>query len=144
MAGKTTKKVTEGNTKEFKLNQVLALWKKTSKSGNTFFTGKAGDDNVVGFYNGKKKNPKEPDLRVYKVDSEGKAEKEEMISLWAKVSKKGTKYLSGKLGDKFITGFIRTSDNERAPYITVYFSEELNSDSEGAENQETTDDGVPF
>ena len=151
MATKTTKKATTNKTqetkKEFKLNQVLALWKQKSKNGTSYYTGTAEGEKVVAFLNGKKKNPKEPDIRVYRVDSEGKAEKDEFISLWAKVSKKGTKYLSGKLEDKYLTGFIRNNDNEKAPYITVYYSEDLNKDSEEQEaTAEPVDeaDELPF
>lgn len=139
----TENKATE-TKKEFKLNQLLALWKQKSKSGTSYYTGKLMGTKVVGFLNGKKKNPKEPDIRLYYVDSEGKAEKDECMSLWVKVSKAGAKYLSGKYEDKYVTGFIRNNDNEKAPYITVYYSEELNSNSE--EKTETVDeaDELPF
>ena len=52
-----------------------------------YFTGKTdGGERLVGFFNGKKQNPKEPDVRIYKVDSECKAVKEEYCSLWTNAS----------------------------------------------------------
>ena len=110
--------------KEFKMEQVFAMWKQKSKSGQEYFTGKAfGKKKLVGFYNGKKKNPKEPDIRIYGVDKEGKADKEEFISLWVNVSKNGKKYLTGKLNDKKVVGFINEKGNEKAPYFSCYYSE---------------------
>ena len=110
MATKTEQK------KEMKMEQVFALWKQTSKGGNEYFTGSDGKTKLVAFYNGKKKNPKEPDLRVYAVDKDGKAEEKELVSLWCNVSKSGKKFLTGKLEDKRLVGFI----NEKANGENVY------------------------
>jgi uncharacterized protein (DUF736 family) len=112
-----TKKATK---KEFKMEQVFAMWKKQGKNGTTYFSGKLGEEWLVGFYNSKKKNPKEPDVRIYKQDNL----KEEFLSLWMNVSKGGKKFLSGKLGDKRIVGFINNGKNENAPYFSCYYSEE--------------------
>lgn len=119
--------------KEMKMEQVFALWKQTSKSGNEYFTGSDGKTKLVAFYNGKKKNPKEPDLRVYAVDKDGKAEEKELVSLWCNVSKSGKKYLTGKLEEKRLVGFINENPkNEKQPYVSVYFSE----DAKAEENKE--------
>ena len=112
-------------TETKKMEQVFALWKQTTKSGNEYFTGSDGKTKLVAFYNGKKKNPKEPDLRVYATDKDGKAEEKELVSMWCNVAKSGKKYLTGKLLDKYIIGFINDEPkNEKQPYITVYFQEE--------------------
>lgn len=123
--------------KEFKMEQAFALWKNTSKSGSEYFTGSDGKTKLVAFYNGKKKNPKEPDLRVYAQDKDGKAEKDELVSLWVNVSKNGKKYLSGKLGEKRLVGFINENAKEKQPYVSVYFSDEQ-------EKPQTTEAAKPF
>lgn len=50
-----------------KLESVGALWKQTSKSGDfNYMTGVLENgDRIVAFFNKKKKNQKEPDLRIY-------------------------------------------------------------------------------
>lgn len=138
MSAKTVEK------KEFKMVQVFALWKRKSKAGNDFFTGKDENGiNLVGFFNTKKQNPKEPDLRVYVQGEDGKASKDEFISLWCNVSANGNKYLTGKLGEKRVVGFIRKNDNEKAPYVSVYYSED--KPKEEAPKQETIEnEDLPF
>lgn len=117
------------------LKPTFVLWKQVSKDGKTsYFTGKSNTDvKLVGFYNGMKKNPNEPDLRVYLQNDDGKAG-EEVASLWCKVSEKGNKYLTGKAlkGEEthYIKGFINKSTNEKAPYLSIYLEEELNAHSE--------------
>lgn len=120
--------------------QVFALWKKQSKEGKPYFTGKVGKLNLVGFYNLNKKNLKEPDLRVYHINEEGKAG-EEYISLWCNTSEKGNKYLSGKLGANRVIGFFNekaTEENKR-PYISVYFVLITNSLGTEEKKEETSD-----
>ena len=57
---------TTANATKKKLEQVFALWKRTSKEGKTYFSGKDYlGNNVTAFYNTEKKNLKEPDMRVY-------------------------------------------------------------------------------
>ena len=139
-----TKKTTEGK-KEFKMEQALAMWKQKSKSGKDYFTGTAfGKKKLVGFYNGKKKNPKEPDIRIYGIDGEGKAESEEFVSLWVNVSKNGKKYLSGKLGEKKIVGFINDGKNEKAPYFSCYYSESTPKKQEEEAFTDASSEEVPF
>lgn len=144
----TTKTNTQAKAK---MEQVLAIWKQNSKNGKAFFSGHIGadkGDKCVGFFNTKKKNPKEPDLRIYRTDSEGKAEKEEYISLWCNVSKKGTKYLTGKLAGKSVVGFINNKEDSKAPYVSVYYREDKPKE-EAAEQttikyEEVTDESLPF
>lgn len=119
-----TKKTTE-KKQEFTMQDIFALWKKTSKKGDTYFEGKSKEGLYLrGFFNTNKKNPKEPDLRVYVSNKDRELSKEPIISMWCNVSKSGAKYLTGKLGDKRVVAFIRKSDNDKAPYLTAYYSED--------------------
>jgi uncharacterized protein (DUF736 family) len=112
-------------TQDFTMQDIFALWKKTSKNGNTYFDGKSKEGLYLrGFFNTNKKNPKEPDLRVYVSDENKELSKEPLISMWCNVSKSGSKYLTGKLGNKRVVAFVRKSDNEKAPYLTAYYSED--------------------
>lgn len=129
------------NKKEFTMKQVFAMWQKKSKSGSTFFTGKnETGERLVGFYNGKKKNPKEPDVRIYKVDAEGKAVKEVYCSLWANTSKNEKQYLSGKIENVRVVGFINSGAkaDDKRPYFTVY-----ESDAEPKAKEEVKQDQEP-
>ena len=47
------------------MQRVVSFWKNESKNGNTYYSGKLGELNLVGFKNTKKKNEKEPDLIFY-------------------------------------------------------------------------------
>lgn len=58
-----------------KLEDFCALWEQKSKNGKEYLSGKDTDGNrLVAFYNDNKKNPKEPDIRVYYSDDEEEAE----------------------------------------------------------------------
>ena len=60
MARKVNKK------EDKKLEDLCALWEQKSKNGLEYLTGKDAEGNkIVAFYNESKKNPKEPDIRVY-------------------------------------------------------------------------------
>lgn len=120
--------------------QVCALWKSQSKDGKTYFTGKvsATNENLTGFYNTNKKNLKEPDLRVYLRDEKGNLSKETFLDLWCNPTKKGKKILSGKLNEKRVVGFINENGNEKAPYISVYVSDDLPAASEKEEPKKAT------
>lgn len=129
---------TKTNTakKEFTLEQVFALWRQKSKDGKkTYFSGKIGDEYLTGFYNTNKQNPKEPDIRIYKRDEEGNLSKEEFVSLWCNAKENGKKYLTGKIDGKRVVGFINSSGNEKAPYISVYWSDDQNKDTAKAESK---------
>ena len=110
--------------KEFKMEQAFALWKRTSKKGGVYFSGKFNGNNIMGFYNTDKKNPKEPDVRLYQVDEDGKMGRETWLSLWCDVSKGGKKYLSGKLNGRRVVGFIneKADDKNKQPYVSIYYS----------------------
>ena len=145
---KTTKttKTTE-TKKEFKLEQAFALWKQKSKDGKKTYLSAKG---LIGFYNTKKKNPKEPDLRVYGVNEKNDLTKEPVCSLWCNVSENTKKkYLTGTYEDKKVVGFIYEGDNEKAPYLSVYFREDGNITDETKTKKEDfeeveTDDDLPF
>lgn len=47
--------------------QIAAFWKKTSKEGKTYYTGKLGNGKLLLFQNKEKKNDKSPDLLLYVV-----------------------------------------------------------------------------
>lgn len=153
-----TKQRTEGKKMEFKMSEVLAMWKYKSTNGRPYFSGsgrmEAGTEGkYIGFYNGKKKNPKEPDIRIYRRNDEG-LEKDEFLSLWCNVSEKtGKKYLTGRLGDRRVVGFINEKSDGKRSYFSVYFSEEKASDGSVKEKkpdpvqepiQEEIDDDLPF
>ena len=126
MAKTVTNKATNEVKKEFTMKELFSLWKKESKAGKTYFEGKYQGASLRGFYNTQKKNPNEPDLRIYELTEEGELNKEELLSVWCNVTDKGKKYLSGKFGGNRVVGFINekaTTDNKQ-PYISIYFSED--------------------
>ena len=110
--------------------QVCVLWKNQSKNGTPYFTGVMDvnnyEQNVTAFYNTKKSNPKEPDLKIYQRSHENKLFNEPILSLWVNVSPaKNIKYLTGKLNGKRVVGFINESKADfKRPYITIYLSED--------------------
>ena len=112
--------------KKFEMKEKFAMWLKKNEKGTQFLSGRTPDGlRLIGFFNGKKKNPKEPDVRIYEVDKDGKRKDEELCSLWVNVSKNDKKYLSGKIGDMRIVGFIneKAEPNGKIPYFFVYESE---------------------
>ena len=132
---------TESTKKEFNLEQVFAMWKEYAKKGGAYFTGRYNGRFIKGFYNTDKKNLKEPDIRIYFIDDEKKLEKEPFLSLWCNATEKGKKYLSGKLDDKRVVGFINETADEknRRPYFSIYWSEE-----EKPQMEEIEDNQLPF
>lgn len=111
---------TNSTKKTQRMEQVFALWKAKTKKGRTYLTGKTAEGTqLVGFFNTNKKNPNEPDARIYL----SKDMKEEYCSLWCNVSDKGNKYLSGKVDGKRVIGFINGNVESKRPYISVYYSE---------------------
>lgn len=109
-----------------RMEGVCALWKRTGKNGNVYFTGLTEDrkTQLTAFYNTKKQNLKEPDLRIYVRDNNGKLTKDEFLSLWCNATKNGKKILSGKLNGKRVVGFIKANATEKQPYISIYFEED--------------------
>lgn len=141
-----------------RLQGVCALWKRTGKNGNQYFSGVTEDKmtQLTAFYNTKKQNLKEPDLRVYARDENGNLSKAEFLSLWCNATKKGKKILSGKLNGKRVVGFIKADATEKQPYISIYFEEDKlpegeqmkaeipEAKPETAKTQKAEDNDLPF
>lgn len=152
MSTKTTQKAT-ASKKEFNLTPLLTMWIYKGKNNVKYLSGKTDEEHSLklkGFFNGKKKNPKEPDIRIYKQLDKGVLSKDEFISLWVKVSKGGKKYISGKLGDQWVTGFFNSKAEIGGiiPYFTVYFSDSRDTAEESHQDFEeigTEDDNdLPY
>lgn len=135
-------------TKNSNVKPVFTLWKNTSKKGGSYFTGKG----IKGFYNTKKSNPKEPDLKIFKTDEKGSVLKDTEVSMWCNISKDGSKkYLSGKYEDvQKLIGFINekaTAENKQ-PYIRIFFANDLEKKQEKKEaavpTLQTANDDLPF
>lgn len=126
---KETKTVAKEVKTEFTLTEAFVLWRNQAKSGAFYLSGntseEAGNMKLVGYFNTNKKNPKEPDVRVYSIDNEGKQDKE-VCSLWENVSKNGeTRYLTGLTDDKEkIVAFYGDKHKEARPYIRAYFQQD--------------------
>ena len=123
---KTTTKVTkETEKKGSELTESFVLWLNKSKAGNEYLTGKLneklGSGKLVGYFNTNKKNPKEPDIRIYTLDTENKNDKE-IADLWGSVSETtGNEYLTGTSDEQErLIGFFGEK-NAKTPYIRVYF-----------------------
>ena len=112
----------EEKKEEFNLEEAFVLWKHEGNSGTCYLTGNTKEKvKLLGFFNNKKKNPKEPDVRIYTLDKDGKQE-DEVCALWETESKSGHKYLSGNTEDDFIVAFYNDTDgNEKLPYIRAYY-----------------------
>lgn len=108
------------------LQELFAMWKQNSKAGKPYFTGKDSNVELKGFYNTEKKNPKEPDLKIYTLDDKKELNKEPYLVLWCNATEKGVKYLTGKLNDKRVVAFIndKATDDNKQPYLKVYLSKE--------------------
>ena len=129
---RTVKETTKTETKEVKveLKEAFVLWKKTGKSGVDYLDGYTVDENgnktfLKGFFNTKKENPKQPDIRVITSVNEGE-QSVEVASLWSNVSEsKGTKYLTGSTNDKEkLVAFYGKENQEARPYIKAYYKED--------------------
>ncbi|MBO7712829.1 MAG: hypothetical protein J6S85_04615 [Methanobrevibacter sp.] len=122
---KYVKKETEETKKEkFDLNECFTLWLNTSKEGNKYLTGYDFNKNrIIGFYN-KKANDKQPSIRIYGVDEEGKTTAEEIITLWDTTFKtSGKDGLSGYTNEKEnIIAFYGDETDTKRPYIKGYFA----------------------
>lgn len=126
---KTTKETKEINRKEeSKLKELSALWLHESKSGLKYLSGNLseefGSSKLVAYFNTNKKNPKEPDIRIYTLDKEGKQDTE-IISLWEYISKNDKRYLTGLTNEKEkVIGFYGNENEEKRPYVRVYLDQE--------------------
>lgn len=144
MSTKTTSKETKGKKQEFK-QSLITMWIKKSKSGSNYFSGvDASGKYITGFLNGKKKNPKEPDIRLYYSDEEG-GFKDEIASLWVNTSKNDKKYIAGTLHGEKVVGFInsKATVGGKIPYFNIYQSEATPKTKE-PEASETDSDELPF
>ena len=124
-------------------NEIIALWRKTSKAGKTYFSGKDTTGvELTGFYNINKGNDKAPVLRVYQKDDINK----EVCAMWLNTSKSGVKYLTGKYNGKRVVGFINDKPkNEKAPYIKIYESDEQSNPTDNPKQASFIDEGdKPF
>lgn len=122
---RTTKEIVKEEVKgvEFNLKEAFVLWKNKAKSGVDYLSGYTEDKKVklVGYFNSNKKNPKEPDIRVY-LTIDGKQDME-VAALWESVSEeKGTRYLTGTTNDdEKLVGWYSKVEDEKRPHIRVYY-----------------------
>ena len=126
-----------------KNTEIIALWRKTSKAGKTYFSGKDTTGvELTGFYNINKSNDKAPVLRVYNRDDINN----EVLAMWLNTSKSGVKYLTGKYNGKRVAGFINDKPkNEKAPYIRIYESEDKPKETSKPKQASFIDEGdKPF
>lgn len=120
---------------------ICSMWRKKSKEGKSYFDGSTDKETfgtvhyLKGFVNGKKKNPNEPDIRIY---AQGDKELgKEVISLWQKKAEKtGVVYFTGKVSKeapegyygelvgKNVVAFVGDHSNEKAPYFKVFLQNE--------------------
>lgn len=117
---------TATNTTKSDLVEVFALWE-AKKDDTVYYTGKTSGDKsirIVAFINSVKKNPNQPDIKVYQQAEKGQ-EKPQLASLWQNKSKAGKLYYSGKDNEnKVIVGFINeNTQSGKYPTIRVYYSD---------------------
>lgn len=129
------------------------MWRKKSKEGKSYFDGSTDKETfgsvhyLKGFVNGKKKNPNEPDIRIY--EQTDKELGKEVISLWQKKSEKtGVVYFTGKVNKdapagvygellgKNVVAFVGDHSNSKAPYFKVYLQNEQPKQKEAAKQKQ--------
>lgn len=124
---KYVKNETKKEEKEkFDLQECFTLWRNTSKEGNVYLSGYDFNKNrLIGFYN-KKLNDKQPTIRIFGVDEEGKTTQEEVITLWDTTFKtSGKDGLSGYTNEKEnVIAFYGDEKDTKRPYIRGYFSKD--------------------
>ena len=118
----------------FSLKECLVLWKQQAKTGLNYLSGRIANEEktrLQAFYNTNKKNPKEPDIRVYLINEEGKRDIE-VASLWETIAKNESRYLTGTTNEnEKLVGWYSKVEDEKLPYIRVYYKEDnKNNDSE--------------
>ena len=128
-SSKANRQTEQTEQRKSNLEQCMALW--TQKGGKVLYvTGIVGEGadafRVVGFFNGKKKNPKEPDLRVYEQLEKGHS-KEALASLWVAQAKSGGQYYWGRDNEqKRLVAFLNPNKkNPKEPDIRVYYQQEV-------------------
>ena len=129
---------------EFK-TPLLTMWIQKSKDGSKqYLSGvDASGKRYIGFINGKKKNPKEPDIRIYTQEDD---KLQEFTGFWVNVSKNGKKYLSGKMFGERIVGFInsKATVGGKIPYFSIYESTPAADQTEKQEQMAEVTEDVPF
>ena len=114
--------------REFNLKEVFALWRNQSKQGKYYLSGYTTDEKgnkikLLGYFNTDKTNPKQPDVSVFLVDSEGKRA-DKVASLWETVNEKGTRYLTGTTDEnEKLIAFYGKEQEEMRPFIRAYYKE---------------------
>ena len=106
------------------LEEAFVLWKNKAKSGLEYLSGKdLNDKKLVAFFNTKKENPKEPDIRVYNTNDKGEM-KDEVAVLWENTSKDNNLYLTGstKENEKLVAWYGKENEEKR-PYVRAYFQD---------------------
>lgn len=127
---KTEVKQNENIERNEELQEIMALWLLTSKAKNEYLFGTARETNgtedsfpVTGFFNKKKKNDKEPDIRIYESVAEGDDLGECVVSLWNATSKAGSVYATGRDNeDRRVVAFFGNKNENKRPYLRVYYS----------------------
>lgn len=123
---KYVKNETKTEKEKFDLKECFTLWLNTSKEGNKYLTGYDFNKNrIIGFFNNKA-NDKQPSVRIYGVDDEGKTTKEEIITLWDTTFKtSGKDGLSGYTNEKEgIIAFYGDEKEGKRPFIKGYFTKD--------------------
>ena len=114
--------VEKGSENRQDLRECLVLWKNVSKNNVEYLKGYTSGENhieLVGYFNTNKKNPKEPDIRIY-CEKEGENAVVEVCSLWDTLSKNNTRYLTGVTNeDERIIAFYDGTNNR--PFIKAYY-----------------------
>lgn len=129
---KTTTKVAVETAPKKEMKEAFALWRKESQKGTYYLTGYAmvGENkvNLVAYFNTNKKNPKEPDVRVYEsiknADGTYSTSEKEVASLWDEITKNEKRILKGSTNDgERLVGFYGLEHQEARPYIRAYYDE---------------------
>lgn len=123
---KTREEIREREKDQDSLKEAFVLWKVKSKSGIDYLSGnlKINENEstrIIGYFNGEKKNPNEPDIRVYSLDPEGNQDKE-ICSLWEHISHSEKRYLTGISDDQEkVVAFYNEDVESKKPYIRCYY-----------------------
>ena len=113
----------ENKKEEFDLQECFTLWIQEGKSGIKYLSGYDFNKNrLIAFFN-KKANEKQPSIRIYDLNEEGKIGNQELITLWDTEFKSGKKGLSGYTNEnEGIIAFYNSDETEsKRPYIIGYF-----------------------
>lgn len=127
---KTTTKTAETTAPKKEMKEAFALWRRESAKGTHYLTGYAMVEdnkvNLVAYFNTNKKNPKEPDVRVYEsiknADGTYSTSEKEIASLWEEITKNEKRILKGSTneGERLVC-FYGLENQEARPYIRAYY-----------------------